>query len=80
MYNADIDIRKHHAYLDLIFFIEVPDIFVKSQKFDYVHVLEDDTITVYGTFEGMEDSTNFLNGEKSKGIALHVKYAKLVEE
>ncbi len=46
----------------------------------YVHVLEDDVITVYGTFEGMEDSTNFLNGEKSKDIALHMKYAKLVKE
>ncbi len=46
----------------------------------YVHVLEDDVITVYGTFEGMEDSTNFLNGEKSKDIALHMKYAKLIKE
>lgn len=46
----------------------------------YVNVLEDDIITVYGTFEGMEDSTNYLNGEKSKDIALHMKYAKLVKE
>ena len=46
----------------------------------YVHVLEDDVITVYGTFEGMEDSTNFLNGEKSKDIALHMKYVKLIKE
>ena len=46
----------------------------------YVHVLEDDVITVYGTFEGMEDSTNFLNGDKSKDIALHMKYVKLIME
>lgn len=46
----------------------------------YVNILEDDVVTVYGTFEGMEDSTNFLNGEKSKDIALHIKYAKLVKE
>lgn len=46
----------------------------------YVNVLEDDVITVYGTFEGMEDSENALNGEKSKDVALHMKYAKLVSE
>ena len=47
---------------------------------DYVNVLENDIITVYGTFEGMEDTTNMLNGEKSKDVALHMKYAKLVSE
>lgn len=46
----------------------------------YVNILEDDVVTIYGTFEGMEDSTNFLNGEKSKDIALHIKYAKLIKE
>ena len=46
----------------------------------YVNILEDDIVTVYGTFEGMESSTNFLNGEKSKDIALHLKYAKLIKE
>lgn len=47
---------------------------------DYVNVLENDIITVYGTFEGMEDTTNMLNGEKSKDVALHMKYAKLVSD
>ena len=46
----------------------------------YLNVLEDDIITVYGTFEGTEDTTNILNGEKSKDIALHMKYAKLIKE
>lgn len=46
----------------------------------YVNVLENDIITVYGTFEGMEDTTNMLNGEKSKDVALHMKYAKLISE
>ena len=46
----------------------------------YVNVLEDDIITVYGTFEGMEDTKNYLNGETSKDIALHMKYAKLISE
>lgn len=47
---------------------------------NYVNVLENDIITVYGTFEGMEESKNMLNGEKSKDIALHMKYVKLVSE
>ncbi|MCI6243977.1 MAG: DUF4190 domain-containing protein [Agathobacter sp.] len=47
---------------------------------DYVNVLENDIITVYGTFEGMEETKNVLNGEKSKDVALHMKYAKLVSE
>ena len=46
----------------------------------YGNVLEDDIITVYGTFEGMEDTKNYLNGETSKDIALHMKYAKLISE
>ena len=46
----------------------------------YLKVLEDDVITVYGTFEGMEDTKNYLNGETSKDIALHMKYAKLISE
>ena len=46
----------------------------------YVNVLENDIITVYGTFEGMEDTTNMLNGEKSKDVALHMKYAKLISD
>ena len=46
----------------------------------YVNVLENDIITVYGTFDGMEDTTNMLNGEKSKDVALHMKYAKLISE
>lgn len=46
----------------------------------YLKVLEDDIITVYGTFEGMEDTKNYLSGETSKDIALHMKYAKLISE
>lgn len=46
----------------------------------YVNVLENDIITVYGTFDGMEETKNMLNGEKSKDVALHMKYAKLVSE
>ena len=46
----------------------------------HVNVLENDIITVYGTFKGMEDTTNMLNGEKSKDVALHMKYAKLISE
>ena len=46
----------------------------------HVNVLENDIITVYGTFDGMEDTTNMLNGEKSKDVALHMKYAKLISE
>ena len=47
---------------------------------DYLHVLEDDVITVYGTFEGMEDTRNYLNDETSQDVALHMKYAKLIKE
>ena len=66
-----------NTYFDnMIYLFDEQD---KDSK-SYVNILEDDVVTVYGTFEGMEDSTNFLNGEKSKDIALHIKYAKLVKE
>ncbi len=47
---------------------------------EYVRMLEDDIVTVYGTFEGTVESENYLNGEKSQDIALHVKYAELISE
>lgn len=51
-----------------------------KESSQYVNVLEDDIITVYGTFEEMIESKNMLNGEKSKEIALHMKYAELISE
>ena len=47
---------------------------------EYVHILEDDIVTVYGTFEGTVDSKNVLNGETRQEVALHVKYVELIEE
>lgn len=47
---------------------------------DYVKPLEEDIITVYGTFEEMVETTNFINGEKGEEIALHMKYADLISE
>lgn len=46
----------------------------------YVNVLEDDIITVYGTFEEMVESKNMINGETSKEIALHMKYTELISD
>ena len=47
---------------------------------EYLHILDGDIVTIYGTFEGTVESTNYLNGEKSQEVALHIKYAELIEE
>ena len=72
-YTADED---GYYWGDMIYIFDEQD----ENSSYYLKVLEDDVITVYGTFEGMEDTKNYLNGETSKDIALHMKYAKLISE
>lgn len=76
-YKAYLDDDGNGVYFDkMIFLFDEQD----ENSEEYVHILDDDIVTVYGTFEGTVESTNFLNGEKSQEIALHVKYAELISE
>lgn len=47
---------------------------------DYLKVLDGDVIRIYGTFEEMGSSYNYLNHSTSDEIVLHMKYAELVSE
>lgn len=47
---------------------------------DYVKLLEDDIVTVYGTFNGMTSTSNSLTGEKGEQMALDIKFVDLLAE
>lgn len=47
---------------------------------NYVKLLEDDIVTFYGQFNGMQETENKLNGEKGEDIALDIYYADLIQE
>ena len=47
---------------------------------NYLNVLEDDIIRVYGTFNGMSESTNVLTGTTSSDVSLDMKYCELISE
>lgn len=46
---------------------------------DYVKVLEDDIVTFYGEFNGLQETKNALNGEKGEDLALDAYYVDIVQ-
>lgn len=46
----------------------------------YLKILEDDIVTVYGTFDGMVDTKNYLNNSKGEEVGLNIKYVDLISE
>ncbi|WP_026493082.1 zinc ribbon domain-containing protein [Butyrivibrio sp. XPD2002] len=47
---------------------------------DYIKVLNNDIITVYGTFTGMTETKNSLTNEKGEQVSLDVKYVDLLAQ
>lgn len=47
---------------------------------DYLKILEDDIVTVYGTFNGMVETTNYLSGEDGEEVCLDIYYADLISD
>ena len=47
---------------------------------DYIKILEEDIVDVYGTFNGLQESSNALTGEKGEQVALDIKYVELIAE
>ena len=47
---------------------------------DYVKLLEDDVVMIYGTFYGLMGTQNSLTGETGEIVSLNIKYAELIEE
>ena len=47
---------------------------------DYVKLLEDDVVTFYGEFNGLQETENSLNGSKGEDMSLDVYYAEIVKE
>ena len=47
---------------------------------DYLKVLDGDVIRIYGTFEEMGSSYNYLNHSSHDAVVLHMKYADLISE
>ncbi|MBO6213923.1 MAG: hypothetical protein J6N76_00130 [Lachnospiraceae bacterium] len=47
---------------------------------EYVKVIENDIVTIYGTFNGLAETKNSLTGETGEQMALDVKYVDLIAE
>ncbi len=47
---------------------------------DYVKILDNDYLNVYGVFEGLQASQNALNDEIGEEMALHIKYVDIISE
>lgn len=47
---------------------------------DYVKIIEDDIIRVYGTFTGLTSSKNGITNETSEQVSLDIKYVELISE
>lgn len=45
----------------------------------YIKILENDIVTVYGTFNGLQKSSNALTWETSDEVALDIEYVELIE-
>ena len=47
---------------------------------NYVKLLEGDTVTFYGEFDGLQKSKNTISDEKTEDLALNAYYADIVKE
>ncbi len=47
---------------------------------DYIKLLEGDTVTFYGEFNGLQSTRNALNGENGEDFSLDAYYVDIVEE
>ena len=46
----------------------------------YVKLLEEDIVTFYGEFTGLQESENSLTDEKTEDMSLNIYYADIVQE
>lgn len=46
----------------------------------YLKLLDDDVVTFYGEFDGLQETKNSLNGEKTEDFALNAYYVDMVQE
>lgn len=65
------------AYFDkLVWVIDKRD----DKADSYVKLLEGDTVTFYGEFDGLQKSKNAISDEKTEDLALNAYYADIVKE
>ncbi len=51
-----------------------------TESEDYTKILEDDIVKVYGRFDGLVETKNYLSGSKGEDMSLQILYAELVSE
>lgn len=51
-----------------------------SSDRDYLKVLENDIVEIYGTFTGMQETKNSLNNSRSEELSLDIKFADLISD
>lgn len=68
---------KYDMWLgDMIYLLDNRD----TESKDYVKILEDDIVKVYGRFDELVETKNALNGSKSEEMSLQLLYTELISE
>lgn len=61
---------------DMIYLLDNRD----TESEEYIKLLEDDTVIIYGRFDGLIETKNVLNGTKGEEMSLQILFAELVSE
>lgn len=61
---------------DMIYLLDNRD----TNSADYLKILEDDIVTVYGRFDDLVETKNYLNNTTGEEMSLQILYAELVSE
>lgn len=75
-YKAYTDDGSGHYFDKMVWIFDKRD----EDADGYVKLLEDDIVTFYGEFNGLQETENSLNGEKGEDFSLDAYYADIVEE
>lgn len=74
-YKANLP-AEYGYYGDMIYLLDNRD----TSDPDYIKILDDDVITVYGRFDRMVETTNMITKEKGEEVAIEILYVELISE
>lgn len=75
-YKAYTDDGSGIYFDHMIYLIDRQD----KESDSYLKILDDDVVTIYGTFNGMTETENGITGESGEEVCIDIYYAELISE
>ena len=75
-YKAYTDDGSGIYFDHMIYLIDRQD----TESDNYLKILDDDIVTIYGTFNGMTETENGITGESGEEVCIDIYYAELISE